>query len=150
MAYERDLRCCHSPSLHCNFSTADLQQHNNLLDNGNNDNVRLCGLLVFFVLSWGTYRPAKTSWADEVDDLGAHNCPGSLISSPLTIYSAGEVPQITETVDKNGIITIVEYTTNEEGKKVKVSSYLSIHKPTILLLTENIAIDHSEDQKDED
>ncbi|KAG8983116.1 translation initiation factor eIF3 subunit g [Tulasnella sp. JGI-2019a] len=47
--------------------------------------------------------PAKTSWADEVDDLDS------------------DAPQIRETVDKNGIITIVEFTTNEEGKKVKIT-----------------------------
>lgn len=111
--------------------------------------MRLCELLVFFVLSWGTYRPPKTSWADEVDDLGAHNYHPSSHHT-LNIYFAGEVPQITETVDKNGIITIVEYTTNEEGKKVKVWSSLSIQKATSLLLTENIAIDHSEDQKNQD
>ncbi|KAG8878120.1 translation initiation factor eIF3 subunit g [Tulasnella sp. 332] len=47
--------------------------------------------------------PVKTSWADEVDDLDS------------------DAPQIRETVDKNGIVTIVEYTTNEEGKKVKIT-----------------------------
>jgi len=29
-------------------------------------------------------------------------------------------PKIQETVDANGVRTIVEYTTNEKGKKIKV------------------------------
>lgn len=32
-----------------------------------------------------------------------------------------DVPRIEESVDANGIRTIVEYTTNDEGKRVKVS-----------------------------
>jgi len=63
--------------------------------------------------------PAKTSWADEVDDLGS------------------DVPQISETVDKHGIITIVEYTTNEEGKKVKITRKI---KRTLTKTTVNPAV----------
>jgi len=43
----------------------------------------------------------KTSWADDVDDF--------------------DQPKIEESIDANGIRTIVEYTTNEEGKKVKIT-----------------------------
>jgi len=46
----------------------------------------------------------KTSWADEVDD-----------------FVAPEAPRIEETVGPDGIITVVEYTTNEEGRKVKIT-----------------------------
>ncbi|KAG8927715.1 translation initiation factor eIF3 subunit g [Tulasnella sp. 419] len=45
--------------------------------------------------------PPKTSWADDVDDL--------------------DQPKNEETVDANGIITQIIYTTNEEGKKVKIT-----------------------------
>ncbi|TFK23025.1 translation initiation factor eIF3g [Coprinopsis marcescibilis] len=43
---------------------------------------------------------AKTSWADDVDDLG---------------------PPTDEGVDANGVRTIVEYALNEDGKKVKIT-----------------------------
>ncbi|KIM38380.1 hypothetical protein M413DRAFT_30212 [Hebeloma cylindrosporum] len=43
----------------------------------------------------------KTSWADDVDDL--------------------ELPKNEEFVDENGIRTTIEYTLNEDGKKVKKS-----------------------------
>jgi translation initiation factor 3 subunit G len=43
----------------------------------------------------------KTSWADDVDEL--------------------EQLKPNETVDENGIITIVEYSTNEAGKRVKIT-----------------------------
>ena len=32
------------------------------------------------------------------------------------------LPKPEETVDENGIITVVEYSVNDEGRKVKVSS----------------------------
>jgi len=44
---------------------------------------------------------SKTSWADDVDDF--------------------DQPRIEESIDANGIRTIVEYTTNEEGKKIKIT-----------------------------
>ncbi|KIY66461.1 translation initiation factor 3 RNA-binding subunit [Cylindrobasidium torrendii FP15055 ss-10] len=45
---------------------------------------------------------AKTSWADDVDEL--------------------EAPQkISDSIDENGIRTVVEYLINDEGKKVKVT-----------------------------
>jgi len=44
---------------------------------------------------------AKTSWADDVEDF--------------------DTPRVEEKVDANGIRTVVEYTTNEEGKKVKIT-----------------------------
>ncbi|KAF8579655.1 translation initiation factor eIF3g [Ramaria rubella] len=48
----------------------------------------------------------KTSWADDVDELD----------------QVPKVPGIiSDTVDENGIRTIVEYTINDEGKKVKVT-----------------------------
>ncbi|KAG8738278.1 translation initiation factor eIF3 subunit g [Ceratobasidium sp. 414] len=45
--------------------------------------------------------PPKASWADDVDDFA-------------------DVPQNSDTIDENGIRTIVEYSTNEEGKRIKV------------------------------
>ncbi|EPQ53412.1 eIF-3 RNA-binding subunit [Gloeophyllum trabeum ATCC 11539] len=43
----------------------------------------------------------KTSWADEVDEI--------------------DQPKIEDFVDENGIRTTIEYTTNDEGKKVKIT-----------------------------
>ncbi|EJT99240.1 eukaryotic translation initiation factor 3 [Dacryopinax primogenitus] len=43
------------------------------------------------------------SWADDVDE-------------PIIQH-----PRVEETVDENGIYTVVEYTTNEEGKKIKIT-----------------------------
>lgn len=57
----------------------------------------------------------KTSWADDVEDLGEHSCS---VSSPPHLFpdqSKGE-----DYIDDNGIRTTVEYAVNEEGKKVKV------------------------------
>jgi len=45
----------------------------------------------------------KTSWADDVDELGWHS----------TLKNE-------ESVDENGIRTTIEYTLNDEGKNVKV------------------------------
>ncbi|KAF5349150.1 hypothetical protein D9756_009473 [Leucocoprinus leucothites] len=45
----------------------------------------------------------KTSWADDVDDLDKK-----------------DVPQNEDFVDENGIRTTIEYTENEEGKRVKI------------------------------
>ncbi|CAE6428294.1 unnamed protein product [Rhizoctonia solani] len=44
----------------------------------------------------------KASWADDVDDLA-------------------DVPQNSDTVDENGIRTIIEYSTNDEGKRIKTT-----------------------------
>ncbi|CCL99786.1 uncharacterized protein FIBRA_01808 [Fibroporia radiculosa] len=44
----------------------------------------------------------KTSWADDVDELE-------------------QPPKIEDTIDENGIRTTVEYTVNDEGKKVKIT-----------------------------
>ena len=38
----------------------------------------------------------------------------------ISIAERPEFPKIEETVDENGVRTIVEYTINDEGKKVKV------------------------------
>ncbi|KAG8715054.1 translation initiation factor eIF3 subunit g [Ceratobasidium sp. 394] len=46
--------------------------------------------------------PPKASWADDVDDFG-------------------DLPQNSDTVDENGIRTIIEYSTNEEGKRIKTT-----------------------------
>jgi len=43
----------------------------------------------------------KTSWADDVDEI--------------------DQPKIEDFVDENGIRTTIEYTTNEDGKKVKIT-----------------------------
>lgn len=43
----------------------------------------------------------KTSWADDVEDF--------------------DTPRIEETVGPDGVRTVIEYTTNEEGKKVKIT-----------------------------
>ncbi|KZO98604.1 translation initiation factor 3, RNA-binding subunit [Calocera viscosa TUFC12733] len=48
---------------------------------------------------------AKTSWADDIDE-----------HEPIV-----RKPTIEESVDDNGIRTVVEFTTNEEGKKVKIT-----------------------------
>ncbi|TDL24567.1 translation initiation factor 3 RNA-binding subunit [Rickenella mellea] len=47
---------------------------------------------------------SKTSWADDVDEL-----------------EQPRLPKIEETVDENGVRTTIEYTVNDEGKKVKVT-----------------------------
>jgi hypothetical protein len=58
----------------------------------------------------------KTSWADDVEDLGEHFCSLSHQQTHrFPDQSKGE-----DYTDENGIRTIVEYTVNEEGKKVKV------------------------------
>lgn len=61
------------------------------------------------------YSIPKTSWADDVEDLGTHS--GSVSSPPHSFpdQSKGE-----DYVDDNGIRTTVEYMVNDEGKKVKV------------------------------
>ncbi|KZT56273.1 translation initiation factor 3, RNA-binding subunit [Calocera cornea HHB12733] len=48
-------------------------------------------------------RRAKTSWADDVDE-------------PII-----QKPKVEESVDENGLRTVVEYTVNEEGKRVKIT-----------------------------
>jgi hypothetical protein len=61
------------------------------------------------------YSIQKTSWADDVEDLGEHF---SSVSSPPHLFpdqSKGE-----DYIDDNGIRTTIEYAVNEEGKKVKV------------------------------
>jgi hypothetical protein len=81
------------------------------------------------------YSIQKTSWADDVEDLGEHS---NSVSSPPHLFpdqSKGE-----DYVDDNGIRTTIEYALNEEGKKVKVcrggiTSALSL-----------IRTDHEEDQ----
>ncbi|KAF9447555.1 translation initiation factor 3, RNA-binding subunit [Macrolepiota fuliginosa MF-IS2] len=45
----------------------------------------------------------KTSWADDVDDLDKK-----------------DIPQNEEFVDENGVRTTIEYTENEDGKRVKI------------------------------
>ncbi|CUA77273.1 Eukaryotic translation initiation factor 3 subunit G [Rhizoctonia solani] len=46
--------------------------------------------------------PPKASWADDVEDFT-------------------DLPQNSDTVDENGIRTIIQYSTNEEGKRVKTT-----------------------------
>ncbi|KAF8699878.1 Eukaryotic translation initiation factor 3 subunit G, partial [Rhizoctonia solani] len=46
--------------------------------------------------------PPKASWADDVDEFS-------------------DLPQNSDTVDENGIRTIIEYSTNEEGKRIKTT-----------------------------
>ncbi|ELU35735.1 eIF3g domain-containing protein [Rhizoctonia solani AG-1 IA] len=53
--------------------------------------------------------PPKASWADDVDEFSG-KC---------------DLPQNSDTVDENGIRTIIEYSTNEEGKRIKVRSIFS-------------------------
>ncbi|RPD79287.1 translation initiation factor 3, RNA-binding subunit [Lentinus tigrinus ALCF2SS1-7] len=52
----------------------------------------------------------KTSWADDVDEneLGETS-------------SATEQPKVEDFVDENGVRTTIEYTINDEGKKVKIT-----------------------------
>ena len=50
------------------------------------------------------YRLNKTSWADDVDELGQF-----------------DQPRIEDSVDENGIRISVEYLVNDAGRKVKVS-----------------------------
>ncbi|QRV82241.1 eukaryotic translation initiation factor 3 subunit G [Ceratobasidium sp. AG-Ba] len=49
-----------------------------------------------------TVAPPKSSWADDVDDFN-------------------DVPQNSDTVDENGIRTIIEYGVNDEGKRIKTT-----------------------------
>jgi hypothetical protein len=79
------------------------------------------------------YRGQKTSWADDVEDLGGHFppfCPFRNHHSRLD-QSKGE-----DYIDENGIRTTVEYTINEEGKKIKVS-HGSFCDFVVLLILEN-------------
>jgi translation initiation factor 3 subunit G len=63
------------------------------------------------------YRLNKTSWADDVDELGQFYAINVLcMLTPLV-----DQPKIEDSVDENGIRTIIEYTLNDEGKKVKVN-----------------------------
>jgi hypothetical protein len=78
----------------------------------------------------------KTSWADDVEDLGKHSCS---VSSPPHLFpdqSKGE-----DYIDDNGIRTTVEYAVNEEGKKVKVC-----RGDTTSALSLIIRTDHEEDK----
>jgi hypothetical protein len=78
----------------------------------------------------------KTSWADDVEDLGEHSCS---VSSPPHLFldqSKGE-----DYIDDNGIRTTVEYAVNEEGKKVKVC-----RGGTTFALSLIIRTDHEKDQ----
>jgi translation initiation factor 3 subunit G len=68
------------------------------------------------------HRVQKTSWADDVEDLGRHST--LFVSSQVHHFpdqSKGE-----DFIDENGIRTTVEYTVNEEGKKIKVCRGRSI------------------------
>jgi hypothetical protein len=78
----------------------------------------------------------KTSWADDVEDLGEHSCS---VSSPPHLFpdqSKGE-----DYTDDNGIRTTVEYAVNEEGKKVKVCRGGTTSALSLIIRT-----DHKEDQ----
>lgn len=78
----------------------------------------------------------KTSWADDVEDLGEHPCS---VSSPPHFFpdqSKGE-----DYIDDNGIRTTVEYAVNEEGKKVKVCRGGTTSALSLIIRT-----DHEEDQ----
>ena len=80
----------------------------------------------------------KTSWADDVEDLGEHS---SSVSSPPHLFpdqSKGE-----DYIDDNGIRTTVEYAVNEEGKKVKVCRGGTAFAFSLIIRT-----DHEEDQAD--
>lgn len=66
-----------------------------------------------------------TSWADEVEDLGKSNSP--LRNHPFLSHRPPEQPRIEDSVDENGIRTTVEYTINDEGKKVKASTEVCFH-----------------------
>ncbi|TFY51437.1 hypothetical protein EVJ58_g10566, partial [Rhodofomes roseus] len=60
-------------------------------------------------------RPPKTSWADDVDEL----------EQPAT--------KSEDYVDENGIRTTVEYTVNDDGKKVKITRKIKrvLHKAVV-------------------
>ena len=61
------------------------------------------------------YSIQKTSWADDVEDLGEYS---RSVSSPPHLFL--DHPKGEDYIDDNGIRTTVEYAVNEEGKKVKV------------------------------
>ncbi|KAG8979953.1 translation initiation factor eIF3 subunit g [Tulasnella sp. 425] len=61
----------------------------------------------------------KTSWADDVEDFG---------------QNLADTPRVEDSTGPDGIRTVIEYTTNEEGKKVKAS----LHPTSILLITRKI------------
>lgn len=58
----------------------------------------------------------KTSWADDVEDLGE-----SIFFTFVSSYPNHCLDQVKgeDYVDENGIRTTVEYTVNDEGKKIK-------------------------------
>jgi hypothetical protein len=78
----------------------------------------------------------KTSWADDVEDLGEHSC--SVFSPP---HLSLDQPKGEDYIDDNGIRTTVEYATNEEGKKVKVCRGGTTSALSLIIRT-----DHEEDQ----
>ncbi len=65
------------------------------------------------------FNSIKTSWADDVaDELGTKS-PNPSIDQPSN--QSTETPQkISDSIDENGVRTVVEYVLNDEGKKVKV------------------------------
>lgn len=66
----------------------------------------------------------KTSWADDVEDLGEHSDSVSSPESPPYLFpdqSKGE-----DYIDDNGIRTTIEYAVNEEGKKIKVCRWVPL------------------------
>ena len=66
------------------------------------------------------YCRTKTSWADDVDELGEYlNLPYEP-NAPCSNCNPTLDQQKIETVDENGIRTVVEYSVNDAGKKVKV------------------------------
>lgn len=71
------------------------------------------------------HRTQKTSWADDVDEFGEQGRTRQERPRQTGTDSHLDIPKtpkVLESVDENGIITIVEYAENEAGKKVKVIS----------------------------
>lgn len=70
----------------------------------------------------------KTSWADDVE------------------VEELEPPKVEDYVDENGIRVTVEYTVNDEGKKVKVWSCLDRGEWPVRLIPRYTTQDYEEDQ----
>ena len=69
---------------------------------------------------------AKPSWADDVEDFGEPHSSAHFASS---LYVTLDDLKPSDTIDENGIRTIVDYATNEAGKKIKVPFYFHSYSP---------------------
>ena len=75
------------------------------------------------------HRKQKTSWADDVDEFGIDFCLILSIVSGAEIHVQDQPRNgptngiVEDSVDENGVRTVVEYVVNDDGKKVKVGCF---------------------------